>query len=124
MTRFDKPAMGAIGKLATTGDLRKTAEREVAKITSPILEKLTQLERRVEEIGRQPVPPPMLRKVIAEPAADPGYDAIAGLLEKAARAGLGREFDDAASQLRRRCDSAPAMAAASAIDHQNFRGWK
>ncbi len=107
-------------------DLRKAVAADVRKITSPIFQKLATLEARLEEISAQPVPPPILRKIAInpEPANDPNYGAVADLLEKAARAGLGREFDDAASHLRRRCDSAPAMAAATAIDPLNLRGWK
>jgi hypothetical protein len=107
--------MKALRKDTPASALRKAAE--------PIFERLRKLERRVEEIGAQPVPPPNLRKS-AEPADDPAYDGIADLLEKAARAGLGREFDDAATHLRRRCDSAPAMAASTEIDLLSMRGWK
>ena len=105
-------------KLIIAADVRKGAE--------PIFAALERLEKRVKEIAVavQPVRPEIMRRAEPAPANDPNYVAVADLLEKAARAGLGREFDDAASILRRRCDSAPAMAAASAIDHQNFRGWK
>lgn len=66
---------------------------------APIVARLERLEKLVDEIGRQPLPPPALRKIAIEPepAADPAYDAIADLLQKAARAGLGREYEDAAS---------------------------
>ena len=134
MTRFDKPATGALGKLAATGNLRKigTPTREtlamvagdyaaMRKSIAPLFEKIAKLERRVEEVeaDTRPLPPAILRRHEPAPANDPNYVAVADLLEKAARAGLGREFDDAATILRQRSDSAQALAAASFSDIPN-----
>lgn len=115
----DEAALTAAGWTVASVHVDLDETVALRKTISPLLAKLERLEARIEEIGRQPVPPPILRKITIapepEPVADRAYDHVAALLEKAARAGLGREFDDAASQLRRRCDSAPALAAASAI---------